>query len=77
MGPGLSVFLIAAIGGIAFSQGGSFACWDEFHPISHFINFHAILISALGLGLLFCQALLGVLIKRIDELEKTVNQLKK
>ena len=75
-GPGLFLFFVGVIGGIVFSQGVSFARWSEFQPVSHFIDFHAILISALGFGLMCISSLFWPLMRRIDELEKTVNQLK-
>ena len=76
VGSSLSWVLVGIIGGIAFSQGASFAMWDKSHPDNYFINFHAGLISALGLGLFLLQGIFSKLLKRIDELEKIVNQLK-
>lgn len=72
----VACFLVSTCGIIILSQGVSFARWSEFHPISHYINFHAILISAAGLGLFSAGIIFYSLIKRIETLESIINQTK-
>jgi len=71
-------FAILAVSAIILSSWGLvWARWDVFYPISHFINLHAILISAAGMGLQCSLGIINSLMKRIEALENTVNQVKR
>jgi hypothetical protein len=74
---GFAYSLLAVIGILTTSFSLSWGLWSQLHPISYYINHHAIYIAATGLGLLCSLAINVSLKKRIDALENAVNQLKK
>jgi hypothetical protein len=74
---GFAFSLLAGIGILTTSSSLSWGLWSEFHPVSYYINHHAIFIAATGIGLLCSLAINVSLKKRIDALENAVNQLKK
>jgi hypothetical protein len=74
---GFAFSLLAGIGILTTSSSLSWGLWSDFHPISYYINHHAIYIAATGIGLLCSLAINVSLKKRIDALENAVNQLKK
>jgi hypothetical protein len=73
--PAFLLFAIPCIGGILFSQGASFARWSPYMGIAHYVNFHALLLAASGLGLLFVGVLLKNLLARIETLEYEIKRL--
>jgi hypothetical protein len=73
---GFAYSLLAGIGILTTSFSLSWGIWSEFHPISYYINHHAFLIAATGIGLLCSLAINVSLKRRIDALENVVNQLK-
>ena len=68
-----SLLVVCGILTISFSL--TWGLWSEFHPISHYINLHAIYISATGMGLLCSLAINVSLQRRIEALESAVNQM--
>jgi len=74
---GFAYSLLAVIGILTTSFSLSWGLWSEFHPVSYYINHHAIFIAATGIGLLCSLAINVSLKRRIDALENVVNQLKK
>jgi hypothetical protein len=74
---GFAYSLLAVIGILTTSFSLSWGLWSEFHPISYYINRHAIFTAATGIGLLCSLAINVSLKRRIDALENVVNQLKK
>jgi hypothetical protein len=72
---GFAQSLLAVCGILTISFSLSWGLWSEFHPIGHYINLHAIYISAAGVGLL-CSLVVNVsLQKRIEALEAAVNRM--
>ena len=69
---GVAQSLLAACGILTTSFSLSWGLWSKFHPISHFINLHAIYISAAGVGLLCSLAINVSLQRRIEALESAV-----
>jgi hypothetical protein len=69
------VSLLAGIGILTTSFSLTWGTWSEFHPISHYINLHALYIAATGIGLLCSLGINVALKKRIEALESAVNQL--
>ena len=67
--------LLAVCGILTISFSLTWGLWSEFHPISHYINLHAIYIAATGVGLLCSLAVNVSLQKRIEALESAVNQM--
>lgn len=65
-----------ALGFIATCSGLTWARWDDFHTVGHFIDPHAMLISAVGAGLLCVLVILHSVTRRIEALEMTVNHLR-
>ena len=72
---GVAQSLLAACGILTTSFSLSWGLWSEFHPISYFINRHAFYIAATGVGLLCSLAINVSLQRRIEALERAVNQL--
>ncbi|HEX9084777.1 MAG TPA: hypothetical protein VF836_08570 [Gemmatimonadaceae bacterium] len=68
--------LLAVIGILTTSSSLSWGLWSASHPISYYINHHAVFIAATGIGLLCSLAINVSFKKRIDALESVVNQLK-
>ena len=73
---GFAPSLLAVIGILTTSFSLSWGMWSQYHPVSHYINYHAFLIAATGIGLLCSLAINVSLKKRLDALESVVNQLK-
>jgi hypothetical protein len=74
---GFAQSLLVGCGMLTISFSLTWGLWSEFHPISHYINLHAIYISGTGVGLL-CSLVINVsLQRRIEALERTVNQMKR
>jgi hypothetical protein len=72
---GFAQSLLAVCGILTISFSLSWGLWSEFHPIGHYINLHAIYISAAGVGLL-CSLVVNVsLQRRIEALEAAVNRM--
>lgn len=65
-------FIAALGGGIAMSQGFSFARWNEGADLGGKISEHAYLIGGCGLGVFFATVVISHLLQRIEELEKQV-----
>lgn len=74
--PGFAFSLLTAIGILTTSFSLSWGIWSPYHPISYYINHHAVFIAATGIGLLCSLAINLSLKKRIDALDIAVNQLK-
>jgi hypothetical protein len=72
LGFAFSLLAVCGILTIAFSL--TYGLWSEFHPVSHYINLHAIYIAATGMGLLCSLGVNLSLKKRIEALESAVNQ---
>ena len=73
---GFAFSLLAVIGILTTSFSLSWGLWSAFHPISYYINHHAVFIAATGIGLLCSLAINVSLQRRIEALEIAVNQLK-
>jgi len=73
---GFASSLLAVIGILTTSFSLSWGIWSRYHPVSYYINHHAFLIAATGIGLLCSLAINVSLRKRLDALESVVNQLK-
>jgi hypothetical protein len=72
---GFAFSLLAVCGILIISFSLTYGLWSEFHPVSHYINLHAIYISATGMGLLCSLGINLLLKKRIEALESAVNQM--
>jgi hypothetical protein len=72
---GFAFSLLAGIGILTTSSSLAWGLWSEFHPISYYINHHAVYIAATGIGLLCSLAINVSLKKRIEVLESAVNRL--
>jgi len=73
---GFAQSLLAVCGILTISFSLTWGLWSEFHPISYFINRHAFYIAATGMGLLCALAINVSLQRRIEALERAVNQMK-
>jgi hypothetical protein len=73
---GFASSLLAVIGILTTSFSLSWGIWSQYHPVSYYINHHAFLSAATGIGLLCSLAINVSLRKRLDALESVVNQLK-
>ena len=72
---GFAQSLLAVCGILTISFSLTWGLWSEFHPVSHYINLHAVYISATGLGLL-CSLVINVsLMKRVEALESALNRM--
>jgi hypothetical protein len=67
--------LLAVCGILTISFSLTWGLWSQFHPVSHYINLHAIYIAATGVGLLCSLAINVSLQKRIEALERAVHQM--
>jgi len=67
--------LLAVCGIITTSFSVTWGLWSDVHPISHYINLHAIYIAGTGLGLLCSLGINVSLKKRIEALETSVHQM--
>ena len=72
---GFAQSLLVVCGILTISFSLTWGLWSEFHPIGHYINLHAIYISATGMGLLCSLAINVSLQRRIEALERAVNQM--
>jgi hypothetical protein len=72
---GFAYSLLAGIGILTTSFSLSWGMWSGFHPVSYYINYHAFLIAATGVGLLCSLAINVSLKKRIEALENAVNRM--
>jgi len=73
---GFAFSLLAGIGILTTSFSLSWGLWSQYHPVSYYINYHAVFIAATGIGLLCSLAINASFKKRIEALERAVNQLK-
>lgn len=71
---GFAFSLLAVCGILTTSFSLTYGVWSQFHPINHYINLHAIYISATGVGLLCSLAINVSFKKRIEALESAVKQ---
>ncbi len=69
--------LLAVCGILTTSFSLTWGLWSDIHPISHYINLHAIYIAATGLGLLCSLGINVSLKKRIEALESALNHIKR
>ena len=67
---GFAQSLLAVCGILTISFSLTWGLWSKFHPISYYINLHAIYIAATGLGLLCSLAINVSLQRRIEALER-------
>ena len=74
---GFAQSLLAGIGILTTSFSLAWGVWSKFHPISEYINRHASYIAATGVGLLCSLAINVALQRRIEALERAVNQMKR
>ena len=73
---GFAFSLLAVCGILTTSFSVTRGLWSEYHPISYYLNLHAIYIAATGIGLLCSLGINLSLKKRIEALEKSaVNQM--
>jgi hypothetical protein len=72
--PGFAFSLLAVCGILTTSFSLTYGRWSASRPISHYINLHAIYISATGLGLLCSLGINVSFKKRIEALESALNQ---
>jgi len=72
---GFAQSLLACVGILTTSFSLTWGLWSKFHPISEYINRHALYIAATGVGLLCSLAINVSLQRRIEALERAVNQL--
>ena len=73
LGFAFSLLAVCVILTTSFSL--TWGVWSGVHPISHYINLHAVYIAATGMGLLCSLGINVSFKKRIDALESAVNQL--
>jgi hypothetical protein len=69
--------LLAVCGILITSFSLTWGMWSQYHPISHYINLHAIYIAGTGIGLLCSLGINVAFKKRIAALESAVNQMKR
>jgi hypothetical protein len=74
---GFAQSLLACIGILTTSFSLAWGLWSKFHPISEYINRHALYIAGTGVGLLCALAINVSLQRRIEVLESAVNQMKR
>jgi hypothetical protein len=72
---GFAFSLLAVCGILTTAFSLTWGLWSDTHPISYYINLHAIYIAATGLGLLCSLGINVSLKKRIEALESGVNQM--
>ncbi len=72
---GFAQSLLVSCGILTISFSLTWGLWSEFHPVSYYINLHAIYIAATGVGLLCSLAINLSLQRRIEALERAVNQM--
>jgi hypothetical protein len=74
---GFAQSLLVGCGILTISFSLTWGVWSKFHPVSYYINLHAIYIAATGVGLLCSLAINVALQRRIKALESAVNQMKR
>ncbi len=74
---GFAQSLLVVCGILTISFSLTWGTWSAFHPISYYINHHALYIAATGVGLLCSLAVNVSLQRRIEALESAVNQMKR
>jgi len=72
---GFAQSLLAVCGIVTISFSLTWGLWSASHPISHYINLHAIYIAAAAVGLLCSLAINVSLQRRIEALERAVKHL--
>jgi hypothetical protein len=72
---GFAQSLLAVCGILTTSFSLTWGLWSKFHPISEYINRHAIYIAATGVGLLCSLAINVSLQRRIEGLESAVKRM--
>jgi uncharacterized membrane protein YcjF (UPF0283 family) len=74
---GFAQSLLVVCGILTISFSVTWGLWSARHPMSEYINRHAFYIAATGVGLLCSLAINVSLQRRIEALERTVNQMKR
>ncbi|HXU82523.1 MAG TPA: hypothetical protein VN914_14070 [Polyangia bacterium] len=69
----VAAFLMNLGAVVVFSQATSFAWWNKWSPVSHFINLHALLLAATAVSLLCSSVVIRSLTRRIEKLEAIVS----
>jgi hypothetical protein len=72
---GFAQSLLVVCGILTISFPVTWGLWSAFHPISYYINRHAVYIAATGVGLLCSLAINVALQRRIEALERAVKGL--
>ena len=72
---GFAYSLLAVCGILTTSFSLTWGIWSEYHPVSYYINHHAIYIAATGFGLLCSLGINVSLKKRIEALENAMSQM--
>jgi hypothetical protein len=67
--------LLAGCGILTISFSLTWGLWSRFHPISYYINLHAIYIAATGVGLLCSLAVNVSLQRRVEALESAMKRM--
>jgi hypothetical protein len=74
---GFAQSLLTVCGILTISFSLTWGLWSHFHPVSYYINRHAFYIAATGVGLLCSMAINVSLQRRVEALERAVNQVKR
>jgi hypothetical protein len=72
---GFAQSLLVVCGILTISFPLTWGLWSAFHPVSYYINRHAIYIAATGVGLLCSLAINVSLQRRIEALEGAVKRM--
>ena len=72
---GFAQSLLTVCGILTISLSLTWGLWSRFHPVSHYINLHAIYIAATGVGLLCSLAINVSLQRRVEALERAVGRV--
>ena len=67
--------LISGAGAVAFSVGASFGWYSKYQSMEHFIDLHAVLLAAIGAGILVAAYSIRRANTRIALLEDKLNSL--
>ncbi|MEA2723809.1 MAG: hypothetical protein QOH59_1580 [Gemmatimonadales bacterium] len=73
---GFAQSLLVVCGILTISFSLTWGVWSHSHPVSYYINRHALYIAATGVGLLCSLAINVTLQRRIEALERIVNNMK-
>jgi hypothetical protein len=68
----IASFVMSVCAVTVVAQGISFGRWNQWAPMSHFVNLHAALITAAGVALVSALVVIRSLIRRIERLERLV-----